>query len=345
MNIFDLGLPLDFFKDEIKQLDTDSKIVISSLNESVEWKEWYSDRLKPMLDVLNQYNFKEKYFLVNDTWNLDKDIGIEVVSINYFAILTVYETLVKNQKTNHTWNSSLDKSLFLVGKINSLNRIGLFMKLKELGILNKVDYSLNYPVSEQIFNSSSEVYDYLISQKIVKNTNQSLSEFLNEHKNNLDNIEFVNNDETFAYKGFPYSEKLYTNTSLSIVSETNISTQWENEKPWFTEKTYRAIINKHPFICANIPNSLLHLKKYGFHTFEEYFKHSNYNENDFNHSLNQFAENIKYFKETFESKKEEINQKIEDNYKKLMELYNNFQNHKMFSTEKELEKLMNSIPW
>ena len=81
MNIFDLGLPLDLFKNEIKQLDTDSKIVISSLNESVEWKEWYSNRLKPMLDVLNQYNFKEKYFLVNDTWNLDKDIGIEVVSI------------------------------------------------------------------------------------------------------------------------------------------------------------------------------------------------------------------------------------------------------------------------
>lgn len=341
---FDIGLTLESLRSEIQNLPRDNKIILFSLNESLDWNDWYHNNLKLKIDLLNEFNFKNKYFIVNDTWNYKNKIDIEVIKINFFAIKTVYESLDKGQDTNNKWNSSIDKSLFLLGKLNSINRIGLFMKIKEENLLKDINYSLKVPKSISILNQLTEIYNNLIHQNICKPTNKSITEFLSENKNDLDDINFVNNEEGFWYVGFPYDKNIYSNSTLSIVSETNHQLDKKTDEPWFTEKTYRPIINKHPFIMINSPKSLNHLKNYGFNTFEEYFKNSNYNDYEYLDGLRFIIENIKDYKHTFSKNINDINKKIEENYLILIQLYNDFVSNEIFSNKKEFVEFMENIP-
>ena len=341
---YDIGITLESLRSEIQNLPRDSKIIIYSLNESLDWNDWYHNNLKLKIDLLNEFNFKNKYFIVNDTWNYKNKIDIKVIKINFFAIKTVYESFDKKQDKNIKWNPSSDKSLLLLGKLNSINRIGLFMKLKEENLIKDINYSLKVPQSISILNHVTEIYNNLIHQKICKSTNKSITEFLSENKNDLDDINFINDKSEFWYIGFPYNKDIYSNSSLSIVSETNHELDRETDKPWFTEKTYRAIINKHPFIMINSPKSLNHLKNYGFNTFEEYFKNSNYNDYEYLDGLRFIIENIKDYKLTFSKNINDINKKIEENYLILIQLYNDFVSNEIFSNKKEFVEFMENIP-
>ena len=66
------------------------------------------------------------------------------------------------------------------------------------------------------------------------------------------------------YLGYPYDHMLYQMTNFSIVSETHFD---QNQEFHPTEKTYRAIANRHPFAVLSTPFFLDHLRKKGYKTF------------------------------------------------------------------------------
>lgn len=59
----------------------------------------------------------------------------------------------------------------------------------------------------------------------------------------------------------------YKDSLVSIVTETN----WEQPEVTLTEKSFKPIKEKHPFIIAGVPGSLKALKKMGFRTFDEFW--------------------------------------------------------------------------
>ncbi len=76
----------------------------------------------------------------------------------------------------------------------------------------------------------------------------------------LDDIQVEGNH----YLGYPYDERLYRVTNFSLIAETHYD---GNQEFHPTEKTYRAIANKHPFIIASTPFFLTNLKRKGYKTF------------------------------------------------------------------------------
>lgn len=75
----------------------------------------------------------------------------------------------------------------------------------------------------------------------------------------------------------PTSEinKYYENSYFSVVSETTFYYKETHQNSRFlTEKTFKAILSKHPFILVTIPNSLSVLKELGYKTFSPWIDES-----------------------------------------------------------------------
>lgn len=80
----------------------------------------------------------------------------------------------------------------------------------------------------------------------------------------------------------------YQSTYFSLVSETNFYQSVESEEPgiFFSEKTFKPIAERHPFIFVNAPGSLKELKKLGYKTFHPYINEEYDNEvNDDNRMI------------------------------------------------------------
>lgn len=78
------------------------------------------------------------------------------------------------------------------------------------------------------------------------------------------------------------TDKFYNDTYFSVVSETNFYTSiqpFEGGR-FFSEKTFKPIFNKHPFVLISPPKSLELLRSLGYATFHPYINESYDNESD-----------------------------------------------------------------
>jgi|TARA_B110000971_G_scaffold138772_2_gene141917 hypothetical protein len=104
--------------------------------------------------------------------------------------------------------------------------------------------------------------------------------------------------------------KIYNNSCVSYICET-----WEYTQPmqhtFITEKTYRAILNRSPFVIQGT-NGILHdLKTKGFHTFEKFIK-ENYQGN-----VRATVEAANKLREMVKLYPEEIQEIVDHNYRVL----------------------------
>lgn len=90
---------------------------------------------------------------------------------------------------------------------------------------------------------------------------------------------------------YPFSHEIFKNSSVSYISETyDIYYPSDYEGPinhpiLITEKTWRPIMSKHPFIIQAIPGTLDELKKLGYQSFSSIIDESynNYTKHDWSH--------------------------------------------------------------
>lgn len=287
-------------------------VILYSLEESLDWLDFFHRSLDSKLKLVENINFK---LVVNDTCTLESYKGIELIKIPAFLLKTVYR-IENGQDVNKNWNHLSNQALILTGKTNSPNRIGFLIECIKAGILKNHIYSFFPPkeplIKHQTLNIFNELCDW------------DYDSFCKEYENNPDDIDIRNTEEDMHYSGFPFSTKLFSDTVVSVVLETNIYRNHNNNAD-FSEKTYKAIINKHPFIIANSPNSLTMLKKYGFYTFEEYMLNSNYDSiSDPFEKNKKIVENLNYFLETYHKSKDKINHRVEHNYNRMIQIYNQF---------------------
>lgn len=90
----------------------------------------------------------------------------------------------------------------------------------------------------------------------------ALYEFLKARKGSYDSVETETLDTGTTSMGWSGSTRVYDHSQLSFIVET-----WINNTAFFTEKTYRPIINASPFILLGCTQALKHLQQRGFQTF------------------------------------------------------------------------------
>lgn len=207
-----------------------------------------------------------------------------VTFINFFALRTYLECL--KQPINTAWQYNNKKILFLMGKAYKPHRVGLLYLLYKQGML----------VDDKCVWSCLNL-DFKETKKFLPSnlTDNQISEFIENCYRVADSAKILTNDNINThYGGFPFDENLYKTTNISLISETAFT-----GSPFVTEKTYRAIVNHHPFVIASAVGQNKELQQQGFVTFDEFMTFSEYNEQLRRpNSLSEIVENVKNFDPT-----------------------------------------------
>lgn len=208
------------------------------------------------------------------------------IPYNFFLNKILHSTRAFDQKLNLVWNHEDFRLLFLTGKLHKKNRIGVLLRLAENGLLNKKNcvYSLHY--KPQTVNEIS---------KIANLDPSVITEFLEKYQNNPDGADFIDLEDTTHYDGVPFNHKLYKKTSFSLISESESG----GNEIWITEKTWRTILNKHPFIVIGQAKTLEYLKSIGIKTFQEYLPYQYDNIADLDQRLTTVMDNILWLKDNW----------------------------------------------
>ena len=241
------------------------------------------------------------------------DMGIGIIYIDFFFWRVYQEIIVKQtNKANPQWNANADKFLFLTGKSNKINRVGLLWEFYKKDLLKHAIWSLY--VQDK---------DREATIKTLANRGVELdvaNQFINEYQCIPDNADIIFwPDGGTHYGGIPYDDTLYANVKFRVISETGFNPK-KFKKPWLTEKTWLTIVNCCPFIIAGECGSLDYLESLGFRTFKKYLELPDYdNLQDQGTRINAIVTNTASWLTNSESV-EEIRNDIGHNYNHFIQL-------------------------
>lgn len=245
------------------------------------------------ITIVTDINFKDKLTAAFD------NTKINFVFIHIWAVVASNYT----PNPNLIWNNNNPYSLLLTGRLLSQNRLGLLKELYDQQLLDSILWS--FPVDQKDLpqiNSivSKECFTYL--------SNNAIS--LHSH------IPDETDDRFDGSRLFNFTN-LYSKTNFSIISETVFDSY---DIGFLSEKTYRAIINKHPFLLVGAPYALEHLDSLGFRTFEEYFPHKYDFVEDHDHRFKLIIDNISHIQSVIAKNTINIQRDIEYNFNHLMNI-------------------------
>lgn len=173
------------------------------------------------------------------------------------------------------YNPNTKKYLFLGGAPDRPNRIGLLYDLYKQNLLENAEWSFFPPwVEDQKERSlpyfeSEEAYE-----KFIKFAARQFDEVYDSSKEYATFGPVIQTEWT---KNSSYLDpKIFAETSLSILSEGPPTGEWNNNSFFLTEKSYKTIVQGHPFLFAGNTSMFQHLKNLGFKTFENYFPYPDY---------------------------------------------------------------------
>ena len=297
-----------------KYQDTDAVLILDYLWENIHMHDKtndYIDKLTHFIKLLKGSRPDWKIFLLINAVNKNKHDKLalaqfdDILYIDYFAYRTYEEILIHNKSTViYRWPKNADKFLFLTGKPYRPNRIRLLYKLMQAGLKDKCIWSLP-SVSDDI--SVIKIHSFL-----PELSRPDLDTFLQTFSRRL--------DKTLVkpYDSIVYDASIYAQTCFSLVSETTFTS---TTSPFVTEKIYKSILNKHPFIVAGDTNLLSYLNTLGFVTFERFLPVRNYDTIDNTENrLNALVTNAKYFISNIKKNAVEIEEMVKhnvDNFKRL----------------------------
>jgi hypothetical protein len=244
------------------------------------------------------------------------DMGIGIIYIDFFFWRVYQEIVVKQtNKTNPQWNADADKFLFLTGKPDKINRVGLLWKLYKKDLLKHAIWSL------YVQDSDRESTLKILARQGA--TTDVANQFIDEYQCIPDNIDiaFCPAGGTH-YGGIPYDDALYANVKFRVISETGFRPEFQTDlkTPWLTEKTWLTIVNCCPFIMAGERRSLDYLESLGFRTFKKYLELPDYDNLQASPDrINAIVTNTASWLTNLESV-EEIRHDVEHNYNHFIQL-------------------------
>ena len=242
-----------------ERLNPDSKILRSHavfIDWLVQSEICTAQQILYVVGCQDEYDFLDAYKQACNTENVFRH-RINIIAYPHFetdAVWRFYQGDIQlaNKNFDELQNFVKHDFLFLNAKIHKLNRLNLAIRLNNHNMLKNGIWSLNTAHTVQ------ELYPRV--QHLT--TKYDFDWFYSKIPHSPDNIKY--DSEADHYLGYPFDHTLYENTKYSIVSETHV----DNNDPFMiTEKTARAIINKHPFIIASTPRFLEQLRARGYQTF------------------------------------------------------------------------------
>lgn len=164
------------------------------------------------------------------------------------------------------------KNFLCFNRILREHRLALFSLLASHGLLDQCFYSF---FTDAYYTEGASGKLNNLSKYLSTGTYKKIAESYNSHKHLLPlklNIESSENRNTIKADDL----ELFDESYLSIVTETFFFPQKhprgmvDFNSVFFSEKIYKPILMKHPFILVSRPDSLRYLRKLGYKTFEPF---------------------------------------------------------------------------
>jgi hypothetical protein len=236
--------------------------------------------IRPIYDILiKQLNIPPKQIiLITESATIEDEVTAISNEYNLDRIKTewirVFEFAIKDhpQKNTNTLEYKPYPKKFL--SLNRRWRIHRPTLVSLLKINNLLD--LGYvSLVKNVDNADWE--DYFGSISWVSRNNPDFLNVLLKHKDvivNLPDLYLDQYDMNINHNGITESTDVYyENTYFSVVSETNFFKEF-GEGIFISEKIFKPIIKKHPFIVVARPNTLTVLRSLGYKTFSPYIDES-----------------------------------------------------------------------
>lgn len=227
--------------------------------------------LPPSQFIFTTSNLKENE--LHDKWCRDNNIvdKMIIMSCNFFAAamssknfffdspepLTVFEHLAykHHNKAN-------------IKPFNCLNRIIRQHRVSFVAMLNYYNLLEKNMVSHDILPSQYH-------ERIVMN------QFKHHPAFDYDNVQdlrsklplVLDTSDFVANQAQNFFSELYLDTWVTVITETYYS-EYQGSSMFFSEKIYKPIRARHPFILVGAPGSLKALREQGFRTFDKYWNES-----------------------------------------------------------------------
>jgi len=227
---------------------------------------------KDIILAQGSINSQEAYDRYADKINRVRRIGILsghvfecVVKSNSKSVypkIKEYEVGIKNKK------------FLCFNKVARPHRILLATEIFRRGLLDKSYFSFEGNGDNQWLNDlcSSKVWSPIVRQEFL-NRYHEFPIRLNITENRHNPVDFIEDDI-----------KYHTDSYFSLITETifhksnskyqNPMLEYLDDAVFISEKTYRAILFKHPFIIAGVPGTLKILQDRGFKTFSPWIDES-----------------------------------------------------------------------
>ena len=236
------------------------------------------DEVKKIYDILPHINIDSSniYYLTNSSdavvihellcernnWTNP----INIVVLNTFEFITTHFV-----KTDHSLPYNVgprEKKFLCLNRLPHWHRICLLGLVLENDLLDDAIYSF-YDNSYCISELAEECIRSRIPSDLADTIMNRIKEFAPSLPLSQTLDEFGSNPNGL----YPHDAAMFNNTYFSVIPETYFfSNTYLNElnSVFMSEKTYNAILLKHPFIIAGMPNSIDQLKHAGYKSFAPY---------------------------------------------------------------------------
>lgn len=291
-------------------------------------KEYY-DLLKRVYDYGTQKGIKKFVLVCGIVWNyqdklIEHGLDYTIIPFDYSAN-AMWVSYQYKQLPN--WNSNANKFLFLGGVANRPNRIKLLAKFYDLGLLDSKaaiwsffpPYTSEDKIScRQLLSNYNDIQykDFIqYASKAVDDKYATAQTYSRASGKEWKEKKYLETD-FFKDPNF-IDQQIYIESSISVISEGHVYPPAHDYR-FLTEKTWRAVINKHPFILADCTQRKEFAKQQGLDLFEDLFI-DGYSDIH----LDGVVSNVKHFLKEKDNNKELIKEKINNNYMAFLNVINN----------------------
>ena len=191
--------------------------------------------------------------------------GIKYITVNYWESVSIHQhKTLPNVAITLPDELDIDnasKKFLCLNRNIKPHRIWLMYSILKSGVLDQGHVSYNLPdVSKQEHDECAKSYHTVKRIPAELHADYKMSLLRQMYTRKLDEL---NKAQVINYGD---SIKSYYNDSL-----TSVITESDSTKNFITEKTYKAIMNLHPFFIVGNPEQHSLLRARGYETFEELF--------------------------------------------------------------------------
>ena len=232
-------------------------------------KDLQNGNAKILLNRIGEFDSSENGLLLrcmlypNLFKHLD-ELNIDISNVLYMNFNSLVKEACWKEKINIRYHNFTQMNLYSIIKDKETEYREIFEHQKKS---LKEYYYLCYnnnpkPHRRRIIDSLSSVE----SKGLLSSTEDGI--FLDDATPQSDIPQWPNHNANLYYYA---NKKHFSDSYFSIITESHYSDTIGSLNLGFTEKTWKAITNFHPFLLVGAKNSLSKLREYGFETFPELF--------------------------------------------------------------------------